>query len=188
MLKKFVYDIFDFVLSVLTSIRVALFGSEEITPILSVRGILNRSQFLAVVMILSILNSWGKLLHSELFEYFFGLFLFLGFCATIQKRSRDFGSTGTFFVLLATILMLIIYATRTIEQRSDILMYSGLAIIVCFLGILPLFLIPSKKERDDKLCSPLLKYPLLYAVVCCILAVTATLTVSYYTGTEIKLF
>ena len=54
--------------------------------------------------------------------------------------------------------------------------------------VMLLFFIPGKKDKDENLCSPLLKYPLLYAVVCCILAVTATLTVSYYTGTEIKLF
>ena len=188
MLKKFLCDIYDIMLSVLTSIRVALFGSEEITPILSVKGVLNRSQFLSIVMILSILNSWGKLLHSEVFEYFFGLFLFFGLSAAIQKRCRDFGSRGTFFILCSTVLMLVLYAVYMVESQNVIILYVRYVVLFALLCLVLLFFIPGKEEKDANLCSPLLKYPLLYAVICWILAIAATFAVSRYTGAEVSWF
>ena len=187
-LKKIVGDIFDFVLSVLTSIRIILFGSEEITPILSVKGILNRSQFFAIIITLLMFNSWVRIINVEIFKYLFGLLSFYCFSAAIQKRCRDFGSMGTFFILCSTFLMLIIYGIYMLESQSFVILYVRNVVLFILLCLLLLFFIPGKEEKDESLRSPLLKYPLLYAVICWILAVSATLAVSRYTGTEISWF
>jgi len=188
MLKKFVCDIFDFVLSVLTSIRVALFGSEEITPILSAKGVLNRSQFLAIVIILLMFCSWVRMLNLEIIKYLFGLLSFYCFSVAIQKRCRDFRSRGTIFILCSTFLMLVLYAIYMLESQNVIVLYVRYVVLFTLIFLLLLFFIPGKEEKDENLCSPLLRYPLLYAVICWILAIAATLAVSNYAGVEIKLF
>ena len=151
-----------------------MFGSKDITPILSVKGMLNKGQFLAVVMALFIFYSWIRMLNSAIITYLFGLLLFYCFFAAIQKRCRDFGNKGTMFILSATIMMLVVYAVYTLDGHNDILLCAMSIVIFTILCILPLFFIPSKKEKDETLCSPLLKYPLLYAVICWGLAIGAT--------------
>lgn len=188
MLQKVVFGIFDFVLSVLTSIRIILFGSAEITPIISVKGVLSRLQFFGVVIILLMFNSWVRMLNIEILKYLFGMLSFYCLSAAVQKRCRDFKNSGTFFILCSTVLMLVLYAVYMLESQNVVVSYVKNIVFFTLISLLFLFFIPGKEDKDENLCSPLLKYPRLYAVVCCILAVTATLTVSYYTGTEIKLF
>ena len=187
-LNEILREIYESIVSVVCSLCAILFGSEYITPILSVKGVLNKYQFLAVVIALSIFNSWIKMLNSAIITYLFGLLLFYCFFAAIQKRCRDFGNKGTIFILIATTMMLVVYAVYMLDDHSVILSYAKGIVIFTILCILPLFFIPSKKEKDETLCSPLLKYPLLYAVVCWVLAIGATWAMNSYAGVELNLF
>ncbi|MBQ8481955.1 MAG: hypothetical protein IJ532_05425 [Alphaproteobacteria bacterium] len=181
-------EIYEAIVSVVCSLYAIVFGSEDITPILSVKGVLNKYQFLAVVIALSIFNSWIKMLNSAIITYLFGLLLFYCFFAAIQKRCRDFGNKGTIFILSATIMMLAVYAIYMLEGPRVILSYAMGIVMFTILCILPLFFIPSKEEKDENLRSPLLKYPLVYAVISWMLAIGATWAMNSYAGVELNLF
>jgi len=104
----------------------------------------------------------------------------------IQKRCRDFNSKGTFFIVIYTLLTIFISAEYFTNDKSTLPFYEYIRYteaVMCAI-IMLLFFIPGKEEKDENLCSPLLKYPLLYAVICWILAIAATFIVSNYAGIQ----
>ena len=72
-------------------------------------------------------------------------------------------------------------------QEADELLRHIYFVVVCiklavFLGLL---LIPSKANVDERIRSPLLKHPLIYTLICVMLAIGATIGVNYYNGVNI---
>ena len=159
-----------------------VFGSEKVTPIYSTQGTLSRGEFLIVVLLLSTMFRCVRWLNFPLVTYCAGLLLFLGLLTTIQKRCRDFGSKGTLWILILTVIMFLNYARYFIVNANTDEFWSYFAKADGILTIILLFLffIPSKSEPDMKLRSPLLKYPLLYMVICVGLAIALTLIVNHY--------
>lgn len=168
-----------------------LINSNEMYNVLfSLKGVLNRPAFA-----MGMCTAYFGLLIIKSFAvpvlaYIVGLLLFYPVLLVIQKRCRDFNCKGTLFILAYTFLIVSMSAEYFVYDKNMLPFYEYVRYAQAIMTaiVMLLFFIPGKKDKDENLCSPLLKYPLLYAVVCCILAVTATLTVSYYTGTEIKLF
>ena len=127
-----------------------------------------------------------------IFSYFNAYFIIYLLCFiafpvliyAIQKRCRDLHNHGTYFILIASILFILISATYFIhnEPTFAIIRYIKMITAVLYMSILILCIIPSKPEAGLILRSPLLKYPLLYVVICWILAITATFLVNHYAG------
>lgn len=156
----------------------------------SMDGTFNQQMFIAGMCIVYfgviIINS----LAVPLLVYVANLLSLYPVLFLIQKRCRDFNSKGTFFIVIYTLLAVFINAEYFTDDKSVLPYYEYIRYaeaVMCAVMML-LFFIPGKEEKDESLRSPLLKYPLLYAVICWILAVSATLAVSRYTGTEISWF
>lgn len=107
----------------------------------------------------------------------------------IQKRCRDFNSKGTLFIVIYTLLVMCMSMDYFINEET-VFFYKYIRYMeatMCAI-IMSLFFIPSKKEKDETLRSPLLKYPLLYMVICWVLAIGATWAMNNYAGVELNLF
>lgn len=159
-------------------------GNDKMTSVFSFDGILNRPLAWATAIVLHLIMQVAGWLNIEVFTYIFGLAVFYCILALLQKRCRDFGSTGTFWIIFVSILMLT-------ESILYFLNRNGLGIIYpewqqverfsyCLL-IVPL-LMPSKPAPDLKLRSPLLKHPLLYTIICGMFVILATMAVNHFAG------
>ena len=162
-----------------------IFGSKKVTPIYSVYGLLTGIQFFIIMAILGIFYSIFGYFHNALLTYMAGLILFYAVLISAQKRCRDFGSSGTFWILVISIVFIsdmslhfidIPTASTFIKKAS--LFISEIQIVVFFL----LCVIPSKPKPDLKLRSPLLKHPLLYTIICGMFAILATMAVNHFAG------
>ena len=156
-------------------------GSEMITPAYSVKGVLRRSLFFVVIVSFSFMFSLIEIFNIRLLTYLVGLLFFYGLLAAVQKRCCDFNYCGTFFILILTFSMFFTSALYFVDVSQDIFLKRLSQINSCLQIILiSLFIIPSKKDVDMCLRSPLLKYPLIYTAICWILAITSTLLVNSY--------
>ena len=167
-----------------------IFGSNKITSVYSTEGVLTKTQFLVIIVALSFIYSFFEYFHNSLLTYIAELFLFYAVLTAVQKRCRDFGSSGTFWILIVSCAFIGNMAfhfinIETEEFLRDIHKYVFNFQIITFLA---LFLIPSKPKPDLELRSPLLKYPLLYVALCWVLAISATWIVSRYTQTGFTFF
>ena len=88
--------------------------------------------------------------------------------ASVQKRCRDFNYKGTLPILIVSIYFIYWIIVVSIGENyktyfGNISFYVRLVffVIITFIG-----LIPSSKEKDLTLTSPLLKHPNIYFVVC----------------------
>ena len=161
-------------------------GNDKMTSIFSFKGTLNRSLGWGTAIILSFLLQSVTWLNIEIVTYLFSLIIFYCVLALTQKRCRDFGSSGTLWVIFVSIVMLLETLVYFFNTYDTITLYPKLQqyekILYCFL-IIPL-LIPSKPKPDLSLRSPLLKYPFVYAFLCWMFAIIATLSVSYFANIE----
>ena len=157
-------------------------GNDKMTSVFSFTGTLNRSLGWGTAVILSFLLQSITWLNIEIITYLSSFIIFYCILALTQKRCRDFGSSGTFWIIFVSIVMLLEILIYFLNIHGMITLYPKLQqyekILYCFL-IIPL-LIPSKPKPDLTLRSPLLKYPLLYVVICWILAIIATFLVNHY--------
>lgn len=164
--------------------RDIFFGNDKRSSIFSFEGKLSQLSGWGTASILYFILQVISWFGVDMVTYIFGLSMFYCVLTLVQKRCRDFGSTGSFWVIFVTIVMLLDSCTYFVGTNSNIVFIQNLQqlanILYCLL-IIPL-LIPSKAEADLRLRSPLLKYPLVYIGICWALAIAATLTVNHYAG------
>ncbi len=165
-----------------------IFGSKKITPIYSVEGILTGIQFLVIMVILGSIYSVFEYFQNPLLTYIVQLFLFYAYLLITQKRCRDFGSTGTLWILIVSLA----FIGNMAFHFADTQMLGGFLkeIYLAAFGIqiaafLFLLIIPSKQKSALTARSCLLKYPFLYLAICWTLAVVATIMVNNYVGISI---
>ena len=180
-------DIYDFG-------KAVFIGTEKNTSIFSYVGKLNGIKGLATGVVLyfffSIVNNFQK----PLLTYWFCLAIFYCVLATIQKRCRDFGSKGTWWVLAATLVAILnaaVYFVDTTQKETIWYKLEEIGNMSYCLLVLLLFLIPSKPVEQQiaaNVRSPLLKYPLLYVGAVWLICIAATLTVNHYAGVTIPLW
>ena len=153
-----------------------------IFSVFSFKGILKDYQMFGETAIIYSFVYFAEFLNNNLLTYCIGLICFYALLAAIQKRCRDFGSKGTFWVLLATVIMLLGSVLYFMDLANADILWKRVAQteVLLMLVLCALFFIPSKPEPDMNLRSPLLKYPLLYVAVCWALAIGLTLTISHY--------
>ena len=85
-----------------------------------------------------------------------------------QKRCRDLNIRGTLIILGVSIFFIMVEMTRSLNiERTDVLLTISKFIFLIYLGVyLYAQFMPSSKEKDLSLTSPLLKHPNIYFVVC----------------------
>ena len=165
--------------------RGILYGNDKVSSIFSYKGTLSRSLGWATAIILSFITQTIGWLNNEIVSYISDLMIIYCVLALIQKRCRDFGSKGTFWILAYSAVFVIAQAFYFIDLSTIERLWRNVSVGArdCQLIILLLlFLIPSKKDADLNLRSPLLKYPFVYVGICWALAVGATLAVNHYLG------
>ncbi|MBR2136445.1 MAG: hypothetical protein IJ852_00595 [Alphaproteobacteria bacterium] len=138
-----------------------------------------------ILFIHAIFSSFNLFCSFQKLSLIAGLVEFYGIMALIQKRCRDFGSKGTLWILAYSAVFVIAQAFYFIDLSTIERLWRNVSVGArdCQLIILLLlFLIPSKKDADLSLRSPLLKYPFVYVGICWTLAIGATLAVNHYFG------
>ncbi len=157
--------------------------------IFSSDGIVNGKQFALLLFLMVLVFQPVNLeRYFPKIAYVVELVAFYCVLLLVQKRCRDFGSRGTWWILAVTFSMIFNKAFQFIDMHTaDGLWYSlhKYAFWVQLIVFLPLFIIPSKSNPAMNLRSPLLKYPLLYTTICWVLAIAATATVNHYAGIEV---
>ena len=167
--------------------RNIFYGSDQATSIFSFNGKLNRCLGWATACVLNFMLSIVGWFNIDIITYMFAFVIFYCVLALIQKRCRDYGSSGTYWIIFASFLMLfevIIYFFNETDLGTRYYKLQQLEkVLYCFL-VVPL-LIPSKANVDERIRSPLLKHPLIYTLICVMLAIGATIGVNYYNGVNI---
>ena len=167
-----------------------MFGAQTLMSFFSFEGKIGRNQFFFVMVLIGLCQQ--TLFSNILLKYIVSLLLFYIVLATVQKRCRDFNSNGTVYVVLYSLVWLVFasnffvtehIANRIIENIRIMIMLT-VAIISVIIFITLSYKI-SKPNPDMSLRSPLLKYPLLYTVICWVLTICATLTVNHYASVTI---
>lgn len=163
--------------------RGILYGNDKVTSIFSYKGTLTRSLGWATAVILYFMTQTIGWLNSEVISYIANLMICYCTLALIQKRCRDFGSKGTFWILAYSVAFTVAQAFQFTDINELEPLWRNVCIVAqdCQLIILfLLFLIPSKKDADLELRSPLLKYPFVYMGICWLAAIGATLVINHY--------
>ena len=165
------------------------FSGEKPSYFLSINGNVNEYRFFNISAIFASLYLLAQII-SPLLMYCMDVFLFYFILILIQKRCRDFGNSGTWWILAYSAATILYSATYFVlpEERDSWLKYCGYITAALYLFILPLFIIPSKPDADINLTSPLMKHPVIYTAVCFVLCIAATWTVNHYYGINIELF
>jgi len=158
-------------------------GKEELKEMFSFEGRATRSMIMWVLSVIYLCNILVQKLGVQWLSYVVNLLLFYPALAVIQKRSRDAGQRGTFFLVCYSICLIMSCAEHFGKIPPDILLrqYAGHILGFFYLLLLVLCVLPSKPEADLNLRSPLLKYPLVYTAICWALAIAATIGVNYLT-------
>lgn len=156
-------------------------------------GKLNVVQFIMVIlMVRALFHPFGaQVKYLPQISYWLDLASFYCVIAAVQKRCRDFGSRGTWWILAVSFVMVANEACHFLDAQQVEGFWKNINLAV-FMGqimaFLPLFFIPSKQDTGANLRSPLLKYPLLYVGVCWVVTIAGTLAVNYLAGIEVALF
>ena len=157
--------------------------------IFSLDGIISGKQFALMLFLMALVFQPVNLERYSLkIAYVVELVAFYCVLLLVQKRCRDFGSKGTFFILLASACAIFLISIHFLNVKYIARMWVNVGagvIFMSFLAFFILFIIPSKSNPDMNLQSPLLKYPLLYTAICWVLAIAATLAVNHYAGIEV---
>lgn len=157
--------------------------------IFSLDGIISGKQFALMLFLMALVFQPVNLERYSLkIAYVVELVAFYCVLLLVQKRCRDFGSKGTWWILAVTFSMIFNKAFQFIDMHTADGLWGSLhkcAFWGQLIIFLPLLIIPSKPDADINLRSLLLKYPLLYTAVCWVLAIVATLAVSHYAGIEV---
>ena len=189
---------------------------EDIQAFLSLfspKNILSRKNFTCLTIILCIAAYPPDFFDNLLMAYTFNSLIVYVTLLSIQKRCRDFGNSGTWWILAYSLICIIssttyftnfkedvsalnyfgtmasiIYNIIYMLQQDNYFKYAGYITAALYLFILPLFIIPSKPDADINLTSPLMKHPVIYTAVCFVLCIAATWTVNHYYGINIELF
>ena len=196
--NKFIQNLYFLVVPVYKSVNrffsEIINGTSEKTSIFSYDGKLNEFQCTRTLIAILILSDPMRCIPNKMLHYYWILLLFYFMLAMVQKRCRDLGSKGTWWILVATVIFLIDRAFYFVDINIIDVLWCYLArcnILLGLLMVLLLFLIPSKPAEQQiaaNVRSPLLKYPLLYVGVVWILCITATLTVNHFAGVTIPLW
>ena len=158
-------------------------------------GKLNVIQFMMVVlMVRALFHPFGvNIKYLPQLSYMLDTASIYCVIAAVQKRCRDFGTKGSFIILIISTVMIVNEAFYFTDILSESFWKNiNLAVFVGQVTVfLPLILIPSKPQAEqiaDNIRSPLLKYPLLYVGVCWVVTIAGTLAVNYLAGIEVALF
>ena len=138
--------------------------------LLSCKGFFGRLDYLGIVCILNFISDGILHLNIIIFNIMVYAVLFV-MLASIQKRCRDMNIRGTFFILIFSVLLPIIFYLKyarinSIHFSEDKTVPICLVLILFLSCHLILLLFPGKKEKNMELISPLMKYPYIYVGVC----------------------
>lgn len=159
---------------------------ENIRLMFSLKGIVNRYLFfIFFIFINAIFGCFNITQYFPKLSYITNIPAFYCILVLVQKRCRDFGSSGTFWILAISIAFVGNMAFHFVDvPRADTLVKNIYHIISALqvITFLFLFIIPSKPKPDLTLRSPLLKRPLLYTAICWVLAIISTIAVNNLVG------
>lgn len=136
--------------------------------IFSASGVYSQQQILFVLSFVYIIKTAVVSLNIHIVTLTIILFLFYMSVLAVQKRCRDFGYEGTFGIICYTLFFILSsitdYNSFIINDETGV--YLGYIESILGIVILIICIIPSKKEKDLTLCSPLLKHPYIYVGIC----------------------
>ena len=136
--NKFIQNLYFLVVPIYKSVSgffsEIINGTSEETSIFSYNGRLNEFQYTRTLIVIMILSDPIHYIPNKMLHYFWTLLIFYFMLAAIQKRCRDFGTTGKWWILVATIIFLIdrafyfvdIYTYKQDKYNNDKVQYGAL--------------------------------------------------------------
>ena len=142
-----------------------LFSGNILKLFFSYKGIIYRIPYITAVLLLGIITEFCVF---ELISYIIVFFLVI-YCLTalIQKRSRSFGSSGTWYILANVLLLYTMALTFDVdisffpEIRWSIYLISGITAITHLI----LALRPAKQNVDEPQRSFLTRFPIIFTIL-----------------------
>ncbi len=150
---------------VVAKINQVLFSGNILKLLFSYKGCIGR-----VPYVLAIFLFW-LMINYCVFDFFSYTIIFLLqiYCATavIQKRSRSFGSTGTWYILTNVILIYTMALTFDIDVSFFPVIKWCIYIVMTVATIANLILVirPSKQDVDEQKRSFLTRFPIIFTIV-----------------------
>jgi len=150
---------------VVAKINQVLFSGNVLKLLFSYKGTIGRVPYVLAVFLLWLMM---KLSYFGMFWFIITLLL-LVYCAAavIQKRSRSFGSTGTWYILTNIIWLYTIVLTYDIDVSFFPVIKWSLYVVMAVTAIANLLLAlrPSKQEVDEQKRSFLTRFPIIFTIV-----------------------
>ena len=142
-----------------------LFSGNILKLFFSYKGIIYRIPYITGVLLLGIIT---KFCVFGLISYVIVFFLVI-YCLTalIQKRSRSFGSSGTWYILVNVLLLYTIALTFDVDMSffPEIRWAIYLIIGITAVTHLILALQPAKQNVDEQKRSFLTRFPIIFAIL-----------------------
>ena len=137
----------------------------------SVKGCLGCLDYLGIICIFNLLLEQVMKWDNRAADMFAYMVFFCASIAAVQKRCRDIGIKGTFFIIIFSILLPIVFYLKYARMHNIAFpdhwkAGSGLVILVLLLCHFFLLSVSGKPDKNIKLISPLLKYPYIYMGIC----------------------
>lgn len=137
----------------------------------STKGSLGRLDYLGVTCIFNLVLEQAMkfdCIYADICAY---MMFFSACIAAVQKRCRDIKIKGTFFILIFSVMLPIIFYLKYIRLHQVTIpdnwkVVGGLVIFLFFVCYAILLLFPGNNEKNTDLTSVLLKYPYIYLSVC----------------------
>lgn len=163
------------------------FDEDLLESCFSSEGTISRLGFLGFLWLLSVING----VSSNIVALILSLPIFYATLNITQKRCRDFNCKGTLFILVYSLYYLTHICWLCVRPHKDLLKevfaqhryvpYLCAAVLAIYvLSLIPLLLIPGKKEKDADLTSPLLKNRWKYIGICYAVYIIAGTSVWIY--------
>ena len=142
-----------------------LFSGNILKLFFSYKGIIYRIPYITAVLLLGIIT---KFCVFGLISYTIVFFLVI-YCLTalIQKRSRSFGNSGTWYILANVLLLYIKALTFDVDKsffpaiKWILYLITGIAVV----AFLILALRPSKQNIDEQKRSFLTRFPIIFTIL-----------------------
>ena len=154
---------------------------ENIMTIFSVEGVYSQQAILWVFSLIYILRIAVDSFNILLLSYVVTLLLFCPGILAVQKRCRDFGQNGTWEIICYTLFLILMCVTDFVKsiEHTDFNTYLGYIKSLLGIAILIMCVIPSQKNPNLEVRSPLLKYPFLYIMICWLISVGTNMLVYF---------
>lgn len=149
----------------LKKVNQSLFSGNILKLFFSYKGVINRTQYITAIIMLLVITKFCVIN----FISYIATILLLIYClaALIQKRTRSFNSSGTWYIIANIIFLYVSALTFDIDKSFFVKIKWSvyIAISLAVISHLILILKPLKQDIDEQKRSFLTKFPIIFTIL-----------------------